>query len=93
MNTFRHDQVADLRGAAKPHRLARRWLGRATMIAVATIVAAGCTSGNKTELPSLEKDQRKMLSKEEQKKAITTMGQKADADAAAARQDAEKKSK
>lgn len=67
-----------------------RAVALATSLALVGALASGCAS-SQTELPALEKDKRQLLSKDEQNRAVTTLGQKADADAAAAKQQIEGK--
>lgn len=65
-----------------------RLLGRTICVGVLLlgIVAGGCVS-NTTELPSLQRDQRLLLTKEEQKQAISSLGQNMDTETAAAKQE------
>lgn len=78
-------------GDAQAGHLPGRWLAPLSLMALVAVLASGCAA-SRTELPSLEKDKRQLLSTEEQKKAIATISKKADADAAAAKQQIEGKS-
>ncbi len=76
------------RGAFRNGRRGRSRRVAWAVIALIAIVASAC-AGSQTELPALEKDSRQLLSKDQQKQTITSMGKKADDEAAAARQQIE----
>ncbi len=63
------------------------WLSAACVAAtVSVLVSGGCASqASKVELPSLEKDKRQLMTKDEQKNAASALGKKMDAEAAAAK--------
>lgn len=83
-------------GAFWKHRvsLSRQPRGRRGRVAPLAVMAAmavlaSACAGSQTELPALEKDNRQLLSKDQQKQTITSMGKKADDEAAAAKQQIE----
>lgn len=80
--------MTSLLGALGKDRGGRpRWKAPA-VIAVVAVIAAACAS-SQTELPAIEKDNRQLMSKDQQKQMVSTMGKKADDEAAAARQQIE----
>ena len=71
------------------HGIARA-LSCALVIALAGLVTGCAQNSTVTELPDLVKDPRKFLTKDEQKRAISDLGQGKDAEVTAAEKQIEK---
>lgn len=62
-----------------------------TLVSLLLAVLAQSCAASKTELPSLENEKRRLLTKEDQKQAVSTLGKKLEAETAAAKKQIESK--